>query len=237
MITEDIKRARQAAITEALKHVKDGMVIGFGTGTTIAQLADELSAIMRREKLHLSFIPSSLQSKQLLLEHGMPLTTLDEHPRPDLTIDGFDQVSRGGDVIKGGGAALLREKVLAQAAEKVVYVGDYKKFSDILDKSIPIEVLEFAYPHVQKKVRSLGGKIALRQAQRKSGPIISDNGNPIADVDLGPLENPKEADLKLKTIAGVIETGIFPKPADLIIIGYPDGTVRKLEPRREIHII
>ena len=234
MSMEEVKRAREAAIKEALQLIEDGMVIGFGTGTTVAQLAEELAKLMKKRNLNLSFIPSSLQSKELILQNQMRLTTLDEYPRPDLTIDSFDQVDGDGNVIKGGGAALLREKVLAQAARKVVYIGDYLKLVETLSRSVPIEVLEYAYPHVERTLREWGAKLQLRKARRKAGPVISDNGNPIADADLGPIQNPEETELKLKRIAGVIETGIFPRPADVILIGNPDGTVMEIKERRKI---
>jgi len=170
MSMEEVKRAREAAIKEALQLIEDGMVIGFGTGTTVAQLAEELAKLMEKRNLNLSFIPSSLQSKELILQNQMRLTTLDEYPRPDLTIDSFDQVDGDGNVIKGGGAALLREKVLAQAARKVVYIGDYLKLVETLSRSVPIEVLEYAYPHVERTLREWGAKLQLRKARRKAGP-------------------------------------------------------------------
>ncbi|RLF35525.1 MAG: ribose 5-phosphate isomerase A [Thermoplasmata archaeon] len=225
---EEILKARDAAIAEALKELRDGMVIGLGSGTTIARLMERLKNYVKRDELKLSFIPSSLQAKQLIIEGGFKLTSLDEYPRPDLVLDSFDQVDDSGNAIKGGGGALLREKVLAQAAERVVYIGDFMKLKPRLDMPIPVEVLEYAFPHVKSVLNGWGMEIRLRFGKGKMGPIISDNGNLIADVKAKELENPEELDERLRSIAGILETGIFPRLADLILIGYPRGEVKRI---------
>jgi len=225
---EEILRARDAAIAEALKELRDGMVIGLGSGTTIARLMENLKNYVKRNELKLSFIPSSLQAKQLIIEGGFKLTSLDERPRPDLVLDSFDQVDESGNAIKGGGGALLREKVLAQAAERVVYIGDFMKLKPRLDMPIPVEVLEYAFPHVKRVLNGWGMEIRPRFGKGKMGPIISDNGNLIADVEAGELENPEELDERLRSIAGILETGIFSGLADLILIGYPHGEVKSI---------
>jgi len=229
----EILRARDAAIAEALKELRDGMVIGLGSGTTIARLMERLGNYVKRNELKLSFIPSSLQAKQLIIEGGFKLTSLDEYPRPDLVLDSFDQVDESGNAIKGGGGALLREKVLAQAAERVVYIGDFMKLKPRLDMPIPVEVLEYAFPHVKSVLNGWGMGIRLRLGKGKMGPIVSDNGNLIADVEAGELENPEELDERLRSIAGILETGIFPRLADLIIIGHPHGEVKRIVVERK----
>ena len=229
---EEILRARDAAIAEALKELRDGMVIGLGSGTTVARLMEKLKNYIKQNELRLSFIPSSLQAKQLIIEDGFEMTSLDESPRPNLVLDSFDQVDESGNAIKGGGAALFREKVLAQAAEKVVYIGDFMKLKPKLDMPIPVEVLEYAFPHVKNVLNSWGMEIRLRVGKRKIGPIISDNGNLIADVEVKELEDPEKLDEKLRSVAGILETGIFPRLADLIIIGYPEGEVKRIIVKR-----
>lgn len=229
---EEILRARDAAIAEALKELRDGMVIGLGSGTTVARLMEKLKNYIKQNELKLSFIPSSLQAKQLIIEDGFEMTSLDECPRPDLVLDSFDQVDESGNAIKGGGAALLREKVLAQAAEKVVYIGDFMKLKPKLDMPIPVEVLEYAFPHVKNVLNSWGMEIRLRIGKGKMGPIISDNGNLIADVEVKELEDLEKLDEKLRSVAGILETGIFPRLADLIIIGYPQGEVKRIIVKR-----
>ena len=229
---EEILRARDAAIAEALKELRDGMVIGLGSGTTVARLMEKLKNYIKQNELKLSFIPSSLQAKQLIIEDGFEMTSLDECPRPNLVLDSFDQVDESGNAIKGGGAALLREKVLAQAAEKVVYIGDFMKLKPKLDMPIPVEVLEYAFPHVKNVLNSWGMEIRLRIGKGKMGPIISDNGNLIADVEVKELEDLEKLDEKLRSVAGILETGIFPRLADLIIIGYPQGEVKRIIVKR-----
>jgi len=229
---EEILRARDAAIAEALKELRDGMVIGLGSGTTVARLMEKLKNYIKQNELKLSFIPSSLQAKQLIIEDGFEMTSLDECPRPDLVLDSFDQVDESGNAIKGGGAALLREKVLAQAAEKVVYIGDFMKLKPKLDMPIPVEVLEYAFPHVKNVLNSWGMEIRLRIGKGKMGPIISDNGNLIADVEVKELEDLEKLDEKLRSVTGILETGIFPRLADLIIIGYPQGEVKRIIVKR-----
>ena len=232
MKSEEILRAREAAIREALKEVKDGMIIGYGSGTTVAQLTPMLKKVVEENGFEIEFIPSSLQSRDLLVSHGLKLTTLEEHPEPDLVLDSFDQADREGNVIKGGGGALLREKILAQAAKRVVLIGDYRKLKDRMDFPIPIEVLQYAYPHVKKVLESLNLKVEPRIGKGKMGPIITDNGNILADVHAGRIEDPESLDERLRRVAGILETGIFPKLANLIVIGYPDGAVKRMEVSR-----
>jgi len=232
MKSEEVLKAREAAIREALKEVKDGMIIGYGSGTTVAQLTPMLKKVIEENGFEIEFIPSSLQSKDLLVSHGLKLTTLEEHPEPDLVLDSFDQADHEGNVIKGGGGALLREKVLAQAAKRVVLIGDCRKLKDKMDFPIPIEVLQYAYPHVKRVLESLNLKVEPRIGKGKMGPIITDNGNMLADVYAGRIEDPEGLDERLRRVAGILETGIFPKLANLIIIGYPDGAVKRIEVSR-----
>ena len=232
MKSEEILKAREAAIREALKEVKDGIIIGYGSGTTVAQLTPVLKKVIEESGFEIEFIPSSLQSKDLLVSHGLKLTTLEEYPEPDLVLDSFDQADHEGNVIKGGGGALLREKILAQAAKRVVLIGDYRKLKDRMDFPIPIEVLQYAYPHVKRVLESLNLKVEPRIGKGKMGPIITDNGNMLADVHAGRIEDPESLDERLRRVAGILETGIFPKLANLIVIGYPDGAVKRIEVSR-----
>jgi len=232
MKSGEILKAREAAIREALKEVRDGIIIGYGSGTTVAQLTPMLKKAMEENGFEIEFIPSSLQSKNLLVSHGLKLTTLEEHPEPDLVLDSFDQADPEGNVIKGGGGALLREKVLAQAARRVVLIGDHLKLKDKMDFPIPIEVLQYAYPHVRRVLGSVNLRVEARLCKGKMGPIITDNGNILADVHAGRIEDPESLDEKLRKIAGILETGIFPRLANLILIGYPDGAVKRIEVNR-----
>jgi ribose 5-phosphate isomerase len=229
---EEVLRAREVAIREALKEIRDGMVIGYGSGTTVAQMTGILRGLICERGLNVVFIPSSLQSADLILSHGLKLASLAEYPEPDLMLDSFDQVDAEGNVIKGGGGALLREKVLMQASKRVVLVGDNLKFKEKMDFPVPIEILQYAYPHVKRVLSSWGLRMEPRVSGGKMGPIITDNGNILADVYAGILEDPEKLDHLLKRVAGILETGICIKAADLILIGYPDGSVKRMEINR-----
>lgn len=229
---EEVLRAREAAIREALKEIKDGMIIGYGSGTTVAQMTAILRDLVREQELDILFIPSSLQSADLIISHGLRITSLAEYPEPDLMLDSFDQVDVDGNAIKGGGGALLREKVLMQASKRVVLVGDHLKLKEKMDFPVPIEVLQYAYPHVKRVIGSWGIRMEARVSGGKMGPVITDNGNILADVYAGMIEDPEKLNEKLRDIAGVLETGICSKAADLILIGYSDGEIKRINVNR-----
>jgi len=225
---EEVLRAREAAIREALKEIRDGMVIGYGSGTTVAQMTAILRDLILEQNLNIVFIPSSLQSADLILSHGLKLASLAEYPEPDLMLDSFDQVDADGNVIKGGGGALLREKILMQASKRVVLVGDHLKLKEKMDFPVPIEILQYAYPHVKRVLSSWGLKMEARVSGGKMGPVITDNGNILADVHAGVIDDPEDLNERLKSIAGILETGICPKAANMIIIGYPNGRIKHM---------
>lgn len=224
----DVTRARRVACLEALKHVKDGMVLGLGTGRTMALFVEELSRLIKEESISLTIIPSSYQSSLLALKLDLDVSSLDKHERIDLTVDSFDQVSEEGDAIKGGGAAMTREKVLCVASDEVVFIGDEEKLSSKLTIPVPLEILPLTYAYVSKEITRIGGRLFLRESEGKAGPIISDNGNLIADAEFGTIDDPRELDRKLLMIPAIIGTGLFVKMAKYIYVGYMDGSVRKI---------
>jgi ribose 5-phosphate isomerase A len=233
MIQEEIKKAREKAILKALDYIEDGMIVGYGTGSTMAQCIGYVKKLIQDKKMKLLFIPTSFQSRQLLLENNLPVTSLYEYPEPDLMIDSFDQTDREGNVIKGGGGAMLMEKIVTQASRKVIFIGDYVKLVEKLSRPVPIEILEKAYPHVKKILTKAGFKLTLRESAGKMGPLVSDNGNLLGDVDAGVIEDPEKLDKLLRSIAGVIETGLFPKLADKIIIGEMNGSIEEINVDRK----
>ena len=149
----------------------------------------------------------------------------------DLTIDGADQIDGQLNLIKGMGGALTREKIVASATKQFVIVADETKLTEKLGANcaVPVEVLPFALPTVMLKMQEKGGKPVLREAKGKVGPVVTDNGNFIVDVAFGPINTPKELDSKLKSIPGIIETGLFVQMADIVYVGTHVGTVQKLE--------
>ena len=222
---EEIKKARKAVVEEALKEVRNGSIIGIGSGTTIKLLLEELAV----KNIKVKVIPSSYQSYLLALKHGIEVTSLDEKPRPELYLDSFDQVDEMGNMIKGGGAALLREKIVCYASERRVFIGDFKKTREKLNMPIPLEVLPFSLGYVLSELSKIGGKAIVREGGGKVGPVISDNGNIIVDVDFGEITNPRELEEKLDRIPGVLESGLFTSCADRILIGYADGKIKEIQ--------
>ena len=223
---EWIKEAKRNAALEAVKHVKDNFVIGLGSGSTVAYAIEQIGDRIRRGEMHVSAVPTSYQAFMLAVKHGIPITTLEEHPILDLTIDGADQIDDELNLIKGMGGALTREKIVASASKKLVIVADERKKVKFLGENnqpVPIEAIPFATPIVMHKIKEMGGKPFLRESNQKVDPVITDNGNVIVDVDFGLLHEPAKLECKLNGISGVVETGLFVKMADLIYLGERSG--------------
>ena len=226
-LTDD--KAKKLAGEEAIKHVKEGDIVGIGSGTTIAHVINLLGERVKRDGISILAVPSSYQSAHQLVENGIPLTSLDEYPSLNIAIDGADEVDRALNLIKGGGAALAREKVVGAAAKRLIIVVDSSKVSDSIGGvPVPVEVLPFAYSFVKRKIQEMGGKISLRNASRKLGPVITDNGNFILDVKFNKIDKPSLLERELNNIPGVIENGVFVDLANIVYIGYADR-VEKLE--------
>ena len=211
---------------QAAQLVKDNMVVGLGTGSTTAYAIRELGRRVAGG-LKMLGVPTSYQSAFLAVDNSIPLTTLDEHPVLDIDIDGADQVANF-VAIKGGGAAHTREKIIAQSARKFVVVADESKISDVLNHTVPLEVIPFARKLVEKQIAELGGKTEVRMGVSKDGPVISDNGNFIMDADFGEIHDPASLDIELSQCTGIIEHGIFMN-VDVVYIGKKDGTVQIME--------
>jgi len=229
--TEWKEQAKKAAALEAVKHVKDGFIVGLGSGSTAAYAIAEIGRMIREKKLEILGIPTSSQAFYLAIKHRIPITTLDEHPVIDLTIDGADQIDEKLNVIKGMGGALTREKIVASCSKLVIIVADETKITKNLGEKqpVPVEILPFSLKFVSFKIEELGGNPKLREGARKVGPVITDNGNYILDVDFGKIENPDELNQKIKLIPGVIETGLFLEIADLAYLGTKEGSVKKIK--------
>lgn len=215
--SDDAKRAAGESAAEA---VADGMVVGLGTGSTAAHAIRNLGRQVDAG-LDIEGIPTSFQSRELAREAGIPLTTLDE-ATPDVAIDGADQVADG-QLIKGGGAAHAREKVVDAAAEHLLIVVDPTKEADVLDHPVPVETIPDARQTVADAVRELGGEPDLRAAERKDGPVVTDNGNLVLDCAFGAIADPAALATDLSRIPGVLEHGLFVDLADEIHCGTADG--------------
>lgn len=226
-----IEKAKKNAALAAVKHVKDGFIVGLGSGSTAAYAIEEIGNKIKRKGLHVLGVPTSHQAFRLAIKYKIPTTTLDEHPKIDLTIDGADQIDQELNLIKGMGGALTREKIVASASEKLIIVADKSKMVKILGEKnhpVPIEVLTFATAFVTCKLKELRGKPTIREGREKTGPVITDNGNIIIDVDFGLVREPAKLEHKLKILPGVVETGLFVKMADVVYLGKCSG-VEKIQ--------
>jgi ribose 5-phosphate isomerase A len=226
-----IEKAKKNAALEAVKHVKDGFIVGLGSGSTAAYAIEEIGDRIKREGLRVLGVPTSYQSVMLAVRCGIPLTTLEEHPKLDLAIDGADQIDEKLNLIKGMGGALTREKIVASASEKLVIVADESKKVKVLGENnhpVPIEALPFAATLVMRKLEEIGGKPRLRERMEKVGPVVTDNGNLLIDVDFGLIKKPIDVENKLKKISGIVETGLFIEMADTVYVG-KRYTVEKME--------
>jgi ribose 5-phosphate isomerase A len=215
--TSGSSAAKRAAGEAAADEVVDGMVVGLGTGSTAAHA---IRALGERD-VDVEGVPTSFQSRQLAIDAGIPLTTLEE-ASVDLAIDGADQVA-GTDLVKGGGAAHAREKYVDANAERFVVVADPSKEADVLDHPVPVEVLPDARPVVAAAVRDLGGDPTLRAAERKDGPVVTDSGNLVVDCEFGRIDDPGNVAASLSGLPGVVEHGLFVGLADAVYVGTEDG--------------
>jgi len=220
------KNAAEKAVVE---NIKENIVVGIGSGSTVVYAVNKIAELNKKNNLNLKCIPSSFQSYQLIIENGLNLVSLDQYPEIDLDIDGADEIDKDLNLIKGGGGCLVQEKIIASNSKKLVIIADFRKVSEKLGENwrngVPIEVIPMAYKPIMKKLENLEGKPVLRMAQSKAGPLVSDNGNFIIDVDFGTIKNPSELNNKIRLIPGVVDTGLFINMASKAYIGKEDGNV------------
>lgn len=223
-VTSVNQHEKKLAGESAASLIQDGMVVGLGTGSTLSWTIKKLSQRIKEEGLEFLGVATSYQTEELAITSGISLTTLRQHPVLDLAIDGADQINPKLFAIKGGGAAHTREKIVACSSKKFVVAVDHSKYKKKLDYPIPVEVLPFALNLVENKLRLLGGDPVLRQARMKDGPVITDNGNFMIDVDFGIIEDPRALATKLSVLPGLVEHGIFDNVDELHL-----GHAKKVE--------
>jgi ribose 5-phosphate isomerase A len=220
MTLTDTEKA--VAARKSLEYVKDGMVVGLGSGTT-ATFAIQFLGEMVRDGLKIRGIPTSRASGDLARSLGIPLTSFDEVSYTDVTIDGADEVAPGLALTKGGGGALLHEKIVAAASHRLVIVADEHKIVERLGRfPLPVEVIPFAAAPVRKKLEDIGAHPMLRIAKDGS-PYITDEGNYIFDCHYGEILDPPAVAQTIKSMTGVVEHGLFLGLASVAIIAGPDG--------------
>jgi len=214
--------AIEALSKDALKFVKNNSVLGLGSGRAATAFVKELGAYIKRKKLNIRGVPTSLQIKLIAEQAGIHLISADQVAKIDVVFDGADQINSKKYLIKGGGGALLRENILISSAEKIVIMADASKFVKNFTRTVPVEVHPFARNTVQKFIKKLGGKPQIRTIER-GYPFITENGNIIYDCDFGTIRSPDALALKIKQIPGVVEAGIFVRKPDVIYKAKENG--------------
>ncbi len=216
-------RMKQAVALAAVDQISDGMVLGLGSGSTAALMIKEVGARLNDGRLkNILGVTTSFQGEVLAAELGIPLKALNAIERIDLAIDGADEVDPGFQLIKGGGACHVQEKLVARRADRFVVVVDSSKLVERLNLEflLPVEVLPGAWRQVQAELLALGGAAELRMALRKAGPVVTDQGNLVLDVRFGGgISDPGGLEAKLNNIPGVLENGLFVNLADQVLVG------------------
>ena len=211
----DLEKA--AAARASLRFVRDGDIVGLGTGSTAAYAVRFLGERVKAG-LKIRGIPTSMHTKELATNMGIPLTTLDEFQEIDVTIDGADEFDPQLHLTKGGGGALLREKIIASASKQVVIIADSSKQVEVLGRfPLPIEVIPFAQRFVAKRIAALGASVKLRQ-DAKGNPFVSDEGHHILDCQFGQISNPLALARQLSDMPGIVEHGLFIDLATVVLV-------------------
>jgi ribose 5-phosphate isomerase A len=227
-----IEDAKRKAVLKALQPIKNGWIIGLGSGSTTAYAVAELARLTKARRLDVSIVPTSHQIENLAISHALRILSMNEAYTIYYAIDGADQVELPSlNIIKGGGGAMLREKVVDSAAHRLAIVVDETKLSKHLGgkQPVPLEVLPFAHKFLQTQVARMGGRAKLREGAGKVGPVVTDNGNFVLDADFGRIESPSRLERRLKAIPGLVETGLFLKMVDIVYVGRRDGEVELLK--------
>ena len=224
--------AKRAAAVRAAGMVQPGWVVGLGTGSTAAYVIEELGRRIREEKAAFRGVPTSHAAEFLARCQGISIASLHDVDRIHLAIDGADEVDARKNLIKGAGGAHTREKIVASFADSFVVVVDQTKLVDGLGQgtAVPLEVLPFAVPAVKRGVDRLGGRASLRSVPgAQGGPAITDQGNFVLDASFPAIEDPKALEGRLNNLPGVVDNGLFPQMAHLILVGRADGSVDVIE--------
>ena len=221
---------KKIAAEKATEEIRPGMVVGLGTGSTVYYALLKIGTLVR-DGLEIVGIPTSESTEKIATAQGIPLSTLAAHPTINLTIDGADEVDLRLNLIKGGGAALVREKIIANASRRILIVVDESKCSQVLGTNfpLPVEIVQFGWEATQKAVNQFCGSSTLRGGNKH--PLVTDNGNYILDCDfslVGGITEPAKVELALNNLPGVVENGIFVNRADKVIVGTSAG-IRYME--------
>ncbi|WP_284642528.1 ribose-5-phosphate isomerase RpiA [Paenibacillus silviterrae] len=216
--------AKKIAGKQAVEFVKDGMIVGLGTGSTAYWAIMKIGKLVK-DGLRIRAVCTSSNTEQLAAQLGIPIMDINEVDRIDLTIDGADEVDPQYQLIKGGGGALFREKLVASASSQFIVIVDESKCVSSLGRfPLPVEVAPFGWNITNKQLMQLGCQTQLRRAEQS--PYITDNGNYIIDCRFGVISNPEELSIRLNGIPGVVENGLFVNRTDILIVGSQSGVVQ-----------
>jgi ribose 5-phosphate isomerase A len=219
---DPVQLMKQEVAKAAAARVHSGQIVGLGSGSTAALMIQYLGERLQSGDLKdIKGVPTSFQSSVLAKQYGIPLVTLDEINHIDIAIDGADEVDPQHNLIKGGGAAHTREKIVDALAKEFIVVVDSSKLVDRLGTTfkLPVEVIPMAVAPVSRAIEKLGGKPELRMGVKKAGPVITDQGNMVLDVKFESIDNPAEMEKTINNIPGVLENGLFVGLTDLVLVG------------------
>lgn len=216
---------KQAAALKAVEYIEDGMIVGLGTGST-AYWAIEYTAQKVAKGLRITAVATSEATAKIAREKGIKITEIGEVDHIDIDIDGADEADSDLNLIKGGGGALLREKIVAKASSRFIVIADESKLVATLGKfPLPVEVIPFGWEHTAKHITALGCAARLRYKDDKL--FITDSGNYILDCEFNQIQNAPLLEAQLNGIAGVVDNGLFINMAERVIIGYKDGSAKE----------
>ncbi len=230
--SEDARRWKQKVGQAAVDYIVSGMVVGLGTGSTAVWAVRRLAERLRRRTLRdILAVPTSRETEQEARRLEIPLTTLETHPQVDVVIDGADEIDPDLNLIKGGGGALLREKIVAQAGRRLIIVADASKLSSRLGVrwALPVEVIPFGWKAQQSYLEDLGATVDLRHDTNHI-PFKTDQGNYILDCRFGPIHDASELAQKIKMRTGIVEHGLFLRMATDLIVAGPEGIAHRTAP-------
>ena len=228
---------KKAVADEAVNEIQSGMVVGLGSGSTAALMIKSLAKAINDNKLkNIRGVPTSFQSEVLAMELGIPLIDLTSVEEIDLAIDGADEVDPSFQLIKGGGACHVREKLVASKANRLLIVVDETKLVKNLNLvfPLPLEVIPLAWKQVKNTIESMGAKVTLRMASKKAGPVVTDQGNLVLDILFeNGINDPKNLENELNNVPGVLENGLFVNLTDKVLVGkIENNEVEVYEPAR-----
>lgn len=213
---------KQLAAEKSIEYIKDGMTLGLGTGSTIFFLVNKLAELVK-QGLNVTCVSTSNQTSELAESLGIKISNLNHVDFIDLTIDGTDEVDKNLNGIKGGGGALLFEKIVAKASKKIIWVVDSSKYVETLGKfPLPVEVVSFGFNHLVKRFYDLGFNPLVRKIKNEN--FITDSGNLIVDLHLNKIEDSISLEKEIKMMQGVVEVGLFNNIADEVIVGKNNST-------------